>query len=228
MSDLFSIYEDTYHKVIEKIQKIIDSMNNLSKEKTEQALSEANDNLIEAERYLKQMELECDANFGKNSDRLKIKIRNYKNEYETVKRRFLKLQEQYIDRKSRDYLNDSTRKSIHQQRLIEAEEISYNNSNLALDKGIRASHIIEKSAIEVIKDLNNNTNKMKSTDARVLGLMNNIDENADIIEEMNRREARTKYIILATALILFSILVIVIGVRLFVNEDNIGNSTVKH
>ena len=53
MSDLFSIYEDSLNIVLRNITTIIETMNNLSKEKTETALSDAHNNLKEAERIVK-------------------------------------------------------------------------------------------------------------------------------------------------------------------------------
>ena len=216
MSDLFSIYEDTFNIVINKVNKIIDSLQNLSKEKSEQALNEANENINEAERYLKQMELESESNFGKNSERLKLKIRNYKSEYENVKRRFLKHQENYVDKKSREvFLEHSSNNSkMTKQKLIENEEFAYNQHD-KLDKIQRQTYVMERDAIEVMKDMNHNTQKMENIDARVLAMNNKMDDNDDIIEEMVRRDQRTKYIILVTAIILFSILAIIIGIRLY-------------
>jgi hypothetical protein len=52
MSDLFSIYEDSLNIVLRNITTIIETMNNLSKEKTETALNDAHNNLKEAERIV--------------------------------------------------------------------------------------------------------------------------------------------------------------------------------
>ena len=54
MSDLFSIYEDSLNIVLRNITTIIESMNNLSKEKTETALNDAHSNLKEAERIVRK------------------------------------------------------------------------------------------------------------------------------------------------------------------------------
>lgn len=221
MSDLFNIYEDTFNIVINRVNKIIDSMSNLSKEKSEQALVEANDNLSEAQRYLKQMELECDANFGKNSDRLKLKIRNYKNEFEMVNRRFLKQQETYVNNKSADasFFLDTSNNKINKQRLIDNEELAYETGE-KLERAKRTTMQMENSGIEVMKNMNHQTKQMESIDARVMGINTNMDDNQDIIEEMIRRDQRTKYVILVVAIILVSMLAIIIGVRVFSDGDN--------
>jgi hypothetical protein len=219
MSDLFNIYEDTFNIVINRVNKIIDSMSNLSKEKSEQALAEANDNLSEAQRYLKQMELESDANFGKNSDRLKLKIRNYKNEFEMVNRRFLKQQETYVNNKSADasfFVENNSKFS--KQRLIDNEELAYETSE-KLERAKRTTMQMENSGIEVMKNMNHQTKQMESIDARVMGINSNMDDNQDIIEEMMKRDQRTKYVILTVAIILVSMLALIIGVRVFADGD---------
>lgn len=215
MSDLFTIYEDTFNIVINKVNKIIDSMQNLSKEKSEQALTEANDNLNEAERYLKQMELETETNFGKNSDRLKLKVKNYKQEYENVKRRFNNQQSQYIDKKSHDFLAENQNKNKNfKQRLIDGEEMAYENQNYKLENATRKVMGIENQAVEVVKEMNHQTKKIEGIDARTLGLNNSVDDNQDIIDEMYRREQRNKYIILGVIIILSLILITILGVRI--------------
>lgn len=75
MSDLFSIYEDSLNIVLKNISQIISSMKNLSKEKTENALNEAHSNLKEADRIIKQMEIEIknDPN-NSSSNLLSIKV----------------------------------------------------------------------------------------------------------------------------------------------------------
>lgn len=52
MSDLYSIYEDSLNIILRNINRIIDSIKNLSKEKTENALNEAHNNLKEADRVV--------------------------------------------------------------------------------------------------------------------------------------------------------------------------------
>jgi len=52
MSDLFSIYEDSLNIVIRNIQTVTETLNNLSKEKTESALEDTHKNILEAERIV--------------------------------------------------------------------------------------------------------------------------------------------------------------------------------
>jgi hypothetical protein len=52
MSDLFSIYEDSLNIVLKNIQTVTETLNNLSKEKTESALEDTHKNILEAERIV--------------------------------------------------------------------------------------------------------------------------------------------------------------------------------
>lgn len=52
MSDLFSIYEDGLNIQLNRLRKINDTLGNLSKEKAESALIDADSNLQEAERIV--------------------------------------------------------------------------------------------------------------------------------------------------------------------------------
>jgi hypothetical protein len=52
MSDLFSLYEDSLNIVLKKITTVVENIPNLSKEKTESALEDANNNIKEADRIV--------------------------------------------------------------------------------------------------------------------------------------------------------------------------------
>jgi hypothetical protein len=58
MSDLFNLYEDNFNAVINRLQKVVDTINNLSKgnlinpEKTESAITDANNCFKEAEKLV--------------------------------------------------------------------------------------------------------------------------------------------------------------------------------
>lgn len=48
------------------------------------------------------MDIECSS--SKSSNSLQMKLRTYTNEYEAIRKRFLKIQENYINQKSEDAL----------------------------------------------------------------------------------------------------------------------------
>lgn len=55
MSDLFSLYEDSLNVVLRRISSVSETLNNLSKEKKESALVDAENSIKEAERIVKNM-----------------------------------------------------------------------------------------------------------------------------------------------------------------------------
>ena len=102
MSELFSIYEDSLNIQLRNISKILSIIKNLSKEKTENALDEINNNIKEANRIIKQMEDEILKKSDKEISIYKTKIRNYKYELETNKKELETFEEKYIRQKSKD------------------------------------------------------------------------------------------------------------------------------
>ena len=217
MSDLFSIYEDSFNVLLHRVSKVTESMGNLSKEKTEQAINEANLNLTEAESHLKRMELECDSGFGKNIDRLKLKVKNYKNEYGKVKDNLYKLQEQYINRKSNEI-----RLGNLNTNLIEDEEESYKNSE-KLEKGKRAMLYVENNAKQSIQGLSDNSDKMRKINARTVEVESTIDDSDNLMTNMIRKSNKNKYLIIGLGIFFILLLIIVI----VYNVQQSGTSEIK-
>jgi len=54
MSDLFSLYEDSLNVVLRRISSVSETLNNLSKEKKESALVDAENSIKEAERIVRK------------------------------------------------------------------------------------------------------------------------------------------------------------------------------
>lgn len=55
MSDLFSLYEDSLNGIFRRINSVSDSLKNLSKEKTESALVDGENNIKEAEKIVRKI-----------------------------------------------------------------------------------------------------------------------------------------------------------------------------
>lgn len=216
MSDLFNIYEDSFNVLLNRVNKVIDSISNLSKEKSEQALQEANLNLTEAESHLKRMEIECDSGFGKNIERLKIKVSNYKNEYSNTKSKLYQHLEQYINKKT------DVRLGNLDANLIDNEE-SFHQSE-KLEQGKRTALFIENSAKQVSNSLAVNTDKMKQINGRTVELDSNIEDSDNIMTRMIRRNNKNRLIFTVLGLCLFCLLVIVIVYNML-PKDKVINAT---
>lgn len=74
MSDHFSLYEDDLNLKLNRLNQIVGSFQNLSKEKKESALSEASGLLKDCERLLSQMNSECNTVSNNKSDAISIKV----------------------------------------------------------------------------------------------------------------------------------------------------------
>lgn len=221
MSDLFSIYEDSFNILTHGVNKLIESLGNLSKEKTEQALNDANSQLLEAENHLKKMELECEANFGKNSDRLKLKVNNYKNEFRNLKSRFTAQQALYIDKKSEEALQEAIEKG--NPNFINQDDAYYKQTE-RLEDGKRKIMSVDQSAIEVGKELSIQTDKMKNMDSRLVGLTNSVEESDTIVTRMMKRENKTKLLIFGLIVALAVIFVLICFYQLSKDSDKLPDS----
>lgn len=221
MSDLFSIYEDSFNILTHGVNKLIESLGNLSKEKTEQALNDANSQLLEAENHLKKMELECEANFGKNSDRLKLKVNNYKNEFRNLKGRFTAQQALYIDKKSEEALQEAIEKGNPAFRTHDEE---FYKQSERLEEGNRKMMSIDQTAVEVGKELSIQTDKMKNIDSRLVGLTNSVEEGDTIVTRMLKRENKTKLLVFALIVVLAVIFVILCFYQLSSDSEKLPDS----
>lgn len=151
------------------------------------------------------MDLECSANIGKNTERLKLKViynlkqlRNYKNEYENIRKRFAKQQDSYIDRKSNDAIVgdtlDVSRDKQLNKKLIEHEEFAW-EQNEKLENAKRTTYEMENVSMDIMKNLEHGTNQMKTIDRKLVDMNHNLDDSNSVIGRMLKRENRNKIVI---------------------------------
>jgi hypothetical protein len=206
MSDLFSIYEDELNGVFNKLNTIIRSMNNLSKEKTEKAIGDANDLLQEALSVMKSLEIEASTSGQK--DKLLLKIRGFKNDYESIKSQYLNLEKNYIHAKSNEAIYLNSEDDYNNKNLVAHEEMAYNKSNHSkLAKGKDLALEIDSMGNEALRQLQGHTVMMKNT-IKNLENENEVLANSNgLLGMMTRRENKNKLIIAVSifALILIGI-----------------------
>lgn len=206
MSDLFSIYEDELNGVFNKLNTIIRSMNNLSKEKTEKAIGDANDLLQEALSVMKSLEIEASTSGQK--DKLLLKIRGFKNDYESIKSQYLNLEKNYINAKSNEAIYLNSEDDYNNKNLVAHEEMAYNKSNHSkLAKGKDLALEIDSMGNEALRQLQGHTVMMKNT-IKNLENENEVLANSNgLLGMMTRRENKNKLIIAVSifALILIGI-----------------------
>ena len=222
MSELFNIYEDNLNSTLTKISNIVNTLSNLSREKSESAIKEANTHIQEAETLLKKLELEVNnsnnnenlnINNNNESNKDSLKIKKYKNELDNLKKKFVSLQEKYIKSKTDEalYLNSEGEDEFYKnKKLVDNEHIAYNqHSKLENAKGIVLD--VENRANDVMRNLDHQTKQMNIINS-------NLDNENDILHNSNslmfnmlKRENRNKlYVIVAVVVVCIGILIVII------------------
>ena len=204
MSDLFDIYEDSLKIVIKNVQANIDK-NNI----TENDLELLHTNITEAQRIIKQIDVEIPSNTTTISQSEKIKYRNYANEIDKLNKKYLKVQERYIKRKNNDILSFdgievSANKKAQKMNLLENEQ------NDSIEEIKRKTYDIENTGKNIMTNLNTQNDQMRSVRDNIKGLNGEIDESNGIISRMLRRENRNKLIIIIFSVILVIIFILIV------------------
>jgi len=212
MSDLFEIYEEDLNEALKNISDINKKIQNLSREKTESAIKEGNNHIQNAESLLKKLEIE--ASTSQNKDRLLMKLKNFKSEYNKLKDEFYKNQNNYINAKSNEalYLNSDDANEYNNNNLIDNEELAYKQSN-KLDVATRKCLEIEGRGNEMMRQLEHQTNQMNNINENLNDMNFQLGDSNSLIGKMLRRENRNKMIILI-AVIFFAVLLIIIAASL--------------
>jgi hypothetical protein len=173
------------------------------------------------------MDLEVSAEKNQNSNLLAIKVnfltkiqyRNYKSEVEIVRKRFLKMQENYINKKSADALlinglEDPNSSKAQRQKLIENEEMAW-EQHQNLEQGKRKAIETEKVSFDIMLNLDRQTNQMKGIRDNMFVLNQNVDKSESIITRMMRRENRNKIYILIFSSIFILLFCVFLYFKLF-------------
>jgi hypothetical protein len=129
-----------------------------------------------------------------------------------IKKQFQKSQDIYINKKSQDALftmDHDNNKKLQKQRLIDNEEQAWEQHD-ALEDVKRKTRQIEGLSIEVMRDLEKQTGKMKSVDGKLEAAGQQLEESNNIITRMMRRENRNKTVIAVVGgLSIFAFLLII-------------------
>lgn len=165
------------------------------------------------------MEIECSSsnNFqSKTNGNLNMKLRNYTNECEGLKKRFLKIQENYISQKSRDALilgeeslgDTGGQGKEGKHKLIDNEEGTWNNS-LQIEQAKRSALTAEKVSMEVMRELQGHSEKMQDIRVKVSNMNENLDTSTGLISRMMKLENKNKKVILGVGLILVLVIIFI-------------------
>lgn len=207
MSELFEMYEENFNELLKKVKNIINSMSNLSREKSESAIKQADTHLSEAKQYLKKLDIE--ASTGNNKEKLYTKIKSYNQEYNKIESEYLKAANNYINVKSNEaiYLNSDENKNT------QINEIAYNQSN-KLDSGLAGVIGIENRGVEVLRDLEHHTGQMNRVNENLDGFNYSLGTSNSLLTKMLRRENRNKLMIIGAAIVFSFIFILIAIVRI--------------
>jgi len=222
MAELLNIYQDNIIVIYNKITKLLNIFTNLTVEKFELHSKDIEINLKEADRMLRQMDLELTTNNTIDISTKTVFKKNYqlyKNKYDTFKKTFFQEKEKFsYTKKKEDML---IKEKINQE--IENSKL-YNNSDKSqmqlmfenertIEKSKDKLHMAKINAMQIENmskkltiDLESQSNQMKSTQLKMQDLNQNIDSSNALISKMFDRENRNKLIFATFSIVLLSVI----------------------
>jgi hypothetical protein len=160
----------------------------------------------EAERMLKQMDVELTTNSSLDKKRYGGQFSAYKKKHEEFKSRFFKIKENYTyTKKMEEMILSSEREGKEnegadnsQVQLLQKsfeKDIITEKSQEKLERAKRSAIEIEGMSKNVIIDLSSQSQKLNLTGIKITGLNQSIDTGNSIMTRMMSREHRNKAIL---------------------------------
>ena len=214
MSEIFSIFEDSLKIVLKNIKKSINksSLNDNDMEKL-------HFNMKEAQRIIRQMELEINSKNGEVPKELKSRYDNYKNEIDEYNSEYSKIQELYIYNKNLNSMAfditdiDSSKKN-QKMSLIDNEGGLYGVHN-TLDEMEREAYRIEDMGNNMRYQFEIQGDQMKNIRENIFDINQHITNSNKLISKMLKRENRNKCILIVFCVVGFFILFIILYYKFF-------------
>ena len=214
MSEIFSIFEDSLKIVLKNIKKSLkkSSLNDNDMEKL-------HFNMKEAQRIIRQMELEINSKNIEVPKELKTRYDNYKNEIDEYNSEYSKIQEIYIYNKNLNSMAfditdiDSSKKN-QKMSLIDNENVLYGAHNI-LDEMEREAYRIEDMGNNMRYQFDIQGDQMKNIRDNIFDINHHINNSNKLISKMLKRENRNKCIVIFLSVVGFFILFIILYYKLF-------------
>lgn len=214
MSEIFSIFEDSLKIVLKNINKSLNksSLNDDDMEKL-------HFNMKEAQRIIRQMELEINSKNNEVPKDLKTRYNNYKNQIDEYNVKYSKIQELYIQNKNQnslafDFTDIDSSKKIQKESLIDNEGGLYGMHN-TLDEIQREAYRIEDMGNNMRYQFEIQGDQMKNIRDNIFDLNNHINHSNKLINNMLKRENRNKCILIVFCVVGFFILFIILYYKFF-------------
>ena len=141
-----------------------------------------------------------------------MKVRNYKSEVESLRKKFLKFKENYVNKKNKedlvfDGIDVKSNKKAQKQKLIENEQIAWQSSE-TLEGMKRKAFEIESVGKEIGRDMDKQGGQMRAMKDKVFQMNEQIDSSDSLMSKMMKRQNRNKIIIGIGAVILLALFII--------------------
>ena len=220
MSSLIDIYQSKLKKLNQKIEY---NFGTLSK-KTEEKLSEINDNLKESQKLLKNLELEVSGESQQSNSYLILKI--YKNSYNEYSKKYKVEKEKYEN--SLKEVSLGINSDINLKQNLKNDEIAYNSFN-KLENVRRISIEMEGLGQDVMRDMNSQSETMKGINSKIGDVSNDLNTSNALLTEMNKIQRRNKTIVYLYGAFLFFVFLVIAFFRIYpkFKSGNNNNNNVE-
>ena len=205
-----SSYEDEINILLDKLIKTISTFNTLSREQAENAILDTTSKIKDGESLLSKLEEELENNSSKYTQEELIeerkKIKNYKTEFNDIVNKFKTIQDNYINKKTKNALIDDE-PQIKNIDLLSNEERKNNFEGKSKEK-FTSNNIEEKK---------NEHNVFENNIGNISGVNNEQNITDDAFDHFNnsryKRRKKCLMIGLVITFILIVTFVVVIGIE---------------
>ena len=218
MSSLIDIYQSKLKKLNQKIEY---NFGTLSK-KTEEKLSEINDNLKESQKLLKNLELEVSGESQQSNSYLILKI--YKNSYNEYSKKY-KVEKEKFENSLKE-VSLGINSDINLKQNLKNDEIAYNSFN-KLENVRRISIEMEGLGQDVMRDMNSQSETMKGINSKIGDVSNDLNTSNALLTEMNKIQRRNKTIVYLYGAFLFFVFLVIAFFRIYPKFKS-GNNNINN
>ena len=224
MTDLLNTYEKNFKKNndiistnFNKIEDILSS-NKDDSERQKVKLNKSNlldeiDKLIEEQqKILKQMEIEiCSLINRDDYDEFNTKLSSFKKNMALNRKKFNEL---YLKDDSKNNSSENILLSDNNTNLMNKENYMFQRIE-KLQQVKRSLSSTEGIGTDIIVNMDNQTNNMKSISGKIKHMGKDLDDSNNILTKMKRRTKKNKYIIIFFVIIFILILLGIIGIKIY-------------
>lgn len=216
MSELVQIYQENIKTIFNRVGKILDNNIILQSEKGEKTIQDAESSIKEAERIIKNLEVDL---MTSNDSNYNIIMKNYKNALDQYRKRIKSSKENIITKENLNSILITEKENNHKEKLINNEELAWGQYE-KLEKAKRTTYEMESLSIETAKELNSHTEQIRSVKDKLSEINGEINSSNSLISRMLRRENRNKIVLLMFCIAFILIFLTIVYFKFFGRESD--------